>query len=315
MALKIVFMGTPWFAVPTLEYLLLNGYEIAAVYTQPDRESGRGRSVVISPVKKRAIEYGLPVEQPDNFKELKTIDRLAAYNPDYILIYSYGQILPQAVIDIPSRDCLAVHPSLLPRHRGAAPVVSAILSGDEFTGTTLMSVALKVDSGDILGQVQVPITDYDTTDLLTGKLSLVSAQMVLDVLPRLVKNEVVPREQDNAKANYFGQMSKQDGEIDWNMPAVDIWRRVRAYNPWPGCYTGWRGKQLKILKAIPLPPQVNVSPGMVVSLPDKHLLGIGTGNGVLAVSEVQLEGKKAMPAGDFIQGQRDLVGTVLPTGS
>lgn len=308
-------MGTPWFAVPTLEYLLLNGYDISAVYTQPDRESGRGRSVVSSPVKKKAIEYNLPVEQPDNFREDATIDRLAAYNPDYILIYSYGQILPQTVIDIPSRDCLAIHPSLLPRHRGAAPIVSAILSGDEFTGTTLMRVALKVDSGDILGQVQVPITDYDTTELLTGKLSLVSAQMVLDVLPRLIKDEVVSRRQDHNNSNYFGQLSKQDGEIDWNMPADDIWRRVRAYNPWPGCYTRWNGKQLKILKAKPLPLQENVSPGMIVSLPDKHLLGIGTRKGVLAVSEVQLEGKKKMPAGEFIQGQRNLIGAVLPTGA
>lgn len=308
-------MGTPWFAVPTLEYLLLNGYEIAAVYTQPDRESGRGRSVVTSPVKRKAIEYNLPVEQPDNFKESKTIGRLAAYKPDYILIYSYGQILPQTVIDIPSSDCLAIHPSLLPKHRGAAPVVSAILSGDEFTGTTLMKVALKVDSGDILGQVQVPITDYDNTDLLTEKLSMVSVQMVLDVLPRLVKNEVIPRQQDHALSNYFGQMSKQDGEIDWNMPAVDIWRRVRAYNPWPGCYTRWNGKQLKILQAKPVSFKESTTPGLVVALPDKHVPGIGTGDGVLAVSEVQLEGKKAMMAKDFIQGQREFIGAVLPTGS
>jgi methionyl-tRNA formyltransferase len=313
--LSIVFMGTPWFAVPTLELLLLNGYEIVAVYTQPDRESGRGRAVVTSPVKRKALEYDLPVEQPNNFREEATVARLAAYNPDYILIYSYGQILPQTVIDIPSCDCLAIHPSLLPRHRGAAPVVSAILSGDEFTGTTTMRVALQVDSGDILGQVQVPIFDYDTTEILTGKLSLVSAQMVLDVLPRLMKSEVVPRRQDPSLSNYFGQMSKQDGEIDWDMPAIDIWRRVRAYNPWPGCYTKWNGRQLKILKVKPFLLEENISPGEVISLPDKHLLGIGTGKGVLAVSEVQLEGKKAMLVKDFIQGQRNFIGAVLPTGS
>lgn len=313
--MKIVFMGTPWFAVPTLEYLLLNGYEITAVYTQPDRESGRGRAVVYSPVKMKAIEHDLPVEQPDNFREEVTLDRLRAYNPDYILIYSYGQILPQTVIDLPSHDCLAIHPSLLPRHRGAAPVVSAILSGDEFTGTTLMRVALKVDSGDILGQVKIPVTDYDTTGILTGKLSLLSAQMVLEVLPRLVKNEVIPRQQDPSLSNYFGQMSKQDGEIDWNLPAVDIWRRIRAYNPWPGSYTRWNGKQLKILKAKPIPFRETIPPGMIVSLTDKQSLGIGTGDGVLAVSEVQLEGKRVMAAGDFIQGQRNIIGAVLPSGS
>ncbi|UCC16436.1 MAG: methionyl-tRNA formyltransferase [Dehalococcoidales bacterium] len=313
--MKIVFMGTPWFAVPTLEYLLLNGYDIAAVYTQPDRESGRGRSVAFSPVKRKAIEYGLPVEQPDNFKEEATINRLATYKPDYVLIYSYGQILPQTVIDLPSHDCLAIHPSLLPRHRGAAPVVSAILSGDVFTGTTLMRVALKVDSGDILRQVQVPLSDYDTTETLTRKLSLLSAQMVLDVLPRLKKNEVIPRQQDHSSSNYFGQMSKQDGEIDWNMAAIDIWRRVRAFNPWPGCYTRWNGKQLKILNAKPVPFEENASPGRVVKLSDNYMLGVGTGDGVLAVSEVQLEGKKAMPAGEFMQGQREFIGAVLPTGS
>ncbi len=312
--MNIVFMGTPWFAVPTLERLLLNGYNITAVYTQPDRESGRGRNVVISPVKRKAMEYGLPVEQPDTFRDKTAIDRLASYEPDCILIYSYGQILPQTVIDIPALDCLAIHPSLLPRHRGAAPVVSAILSGDDFTGTTLMRVALKVDSGDILGQVQIPITDYDTTEILTEKLSLLSAQLVLEVLPRLLKGQVVPRQQDHSLSNYFGQMSKRDGEIDWNIPAVEIWRCVRAYNPWPGCYTWWHGKQLKILKARPVKIEEDTSPGRIIEMSDQHQLAIGTGDGVLVVSEVQLEGKKAMPAKDFIQGQKNFIGSVLPTG-
>ncbi len=313
--MKIVFMGTPWFAVPTLEHLLLNGYEVAAVYTQPDRESGRGRSVLASPVKQRATEYNLPVEQPDSLKDPEAIDRLATYKPDYILIFSYGQILPQSVIDIPSRDCLAIHPSLLPRHRGAAPVVSAILSGDEFTGTTLMRVVRKVDSGDILAQVQVPVLDYDTAGILTGKLSLVSVQMVLEALPRLMRNEIIPRQQDASLSNYFGQLTKQDGEIDWNMSAEDIWRRIRAFNPWPGCYTKWNGKQLKILNARPLQYEKKVSPGEITPLPDKHLLGVGTGEGLLVVSEIQLEGKRVMPAGDFVQGQRNLIGAVLPSDS
>jgi methionyl-tRNA formyltransferase len=311
--LKIVFMGTPWFAVPTLEYLLINGYEVAAVYTQPDRESGRGRAVLASPVKQKALEYSLPVEQPLNFKEQTVIDHLAAYRPDYILIFSYGKILPQSVIDVPNRDCLAIHPSLLPKHRGAAPIVSAVLSGDEFTGVTLMRVAIKVDSGDIVAQSQIPILDYDTAGSLTGKLSLVSVQLLLEALPRLDREQITPRPQDESMSSYFGQLSKQDGEIDWNLPAVDIWRRIRAYSPWPGCYTEWRGKKLKILKAKTYIPYDNVSAGKMVALPDKHSMGIGTGDGVLVVSELQLEGKRVMPVGDFILGQRDFIGDILPS--
>jgi len=306
-------MGTPWFSVPALEYLIINGYEIKAVYTQPDREAGRGRTITSSPVKKKAEEYNLPVEQPENFKEPAVIEKLVSYKPDLILVFSYSQILPQKVLDIPPMGCINIHPSLLPRHRGASPIISAILAGDKFTGISIIRLVKKLDTGDILMQVQVPVTDYDTAELLTGKMSLISAHMILELLPRLAGNQIIPRPQDETLASYSGQLTKQDGVIDWTLPAIDIRRRIQAYNPWPGCYTTFRGKQLKIVTARLLPETGNVSPGQIVSLPDKNMLGISTGSGILGVTEVQLEGKRLMSADDFIRGQRELAGEILPS--
>ncbi len=311
--MKIVYMGTPRFSILTLELLLSAGHEITAVYTQPDREAGRGRSVVSSLVKKKALEYGLAIEQPENFKETGVIEKLAGYRPDYIIVFSYGQILPQAVLDIPSRGCINVHPSLLPKYRGAAPVISAILGGDEFTGVTIMKMAGKLDAGDILMQAQVTVADYDTAESLTDKLSIIAARMVADALPRLATGEITPRRQNDSLVTYTRQFSKQDGEIDWNAPATDIWRRIRAFNPWPGCYTAWRGKQLKIITAGVFPAKEGIRAGEMTALDDKAVLGIGTGNGILGVTELQPEGKRRMPAKDFMLGQKGLIGEILPS--
>lgn len=312
--MKLVFMGTPAFAVPTLEHLVDDGYEIAAVYTQPDREAGRGRSLVSSPVKKAAEESVLPVMQPDKFTGPGVAEQLADFQPDAIVVFAFGQRLPQPVLDIAPLGCINVHPSLLPKHRGAAPVIAAILAGDGYTGVTVMKMAEKLDAGDILLQGQIPVTDYDTTDTLTEKLSLVAAQLVLEVLPRLAKGGITPRTQDDSKASYVHQLTKRDGEIDWNLPAVDIWRRVRAFTPWPGCFTYWKGKQLKIVKAIPLPAVSEAGAGQVVALGgEKAAFGIGTGDGILGVLEAQLEGKKTMPADEFLRGQKQLIGERLPS--
>ncbi|MBN2238583.1 MAG: methionyl-tRNA formyltransferase [Dehalococcoidales bacterium] len=311
--MKIVYMGTPWFSVPTLRRLADGGYEIAAVYTQPDRESGRGRSVSISPVKKAALEYEIPVEQPENFRDTAVVEKLASYRPEVVVVYSYGQILPQTVLDIAPLGCINVHPSLLPKYRGAAPVISAVLGGDAFTGVTIMKMARTLDTGDILMQSQVQVADTDTAGILTRKLSLVASLMIPDLLPRLERGQITPRQQNDSLATYCSQLSKKDGEIDWSLPAVDIWRRVRAYNPWPGSYTTWRGKQLKIDTARVLPGIDNASPGRIVALPDKKVLGIATGEGILGVTMLQLEGKKLMPAADFKQGHRDIEGELLPS--
>jgi methionyl-tRNA formyltransferase len=312
--LRVVFMGTPDFGVTPLQHLVLNQYEVAAVYTQPDRVAGRGRSLVSSPVKKAAEDLGLPVIQPSSFREKEVVAELASLKPDVIVVAAFGQILPQSVLDIPEYGCINMHPSLLPEFRGASPVTAAILAGDEFTGVSIMLLDAGMDTGPVLAQAQIPISARDTTGSLTSKLSLIAAQLLLEVLPSWVKGELTPRPQNDAEATYCGTIAKEEGEIDWSLPAADIWRRVRAFQPWPGSYTRWQGKQLKIIEAVPLPGEETLRAGQVVAF-QKGEAGfrIGTGEGVLGVLRVQLEGKRAMSAGEFLRGQRKIAGAVLPS--
>jgi methionyl-tRNA formyltransferase len=310
---RIVFMGSPQFAVPSLEQLLRSRHQIVAVYTQPDRPAGRGRALVAPPVKEAAVRHGLTVVQPDDFRSSKSVSQLAEFRPDVIVVCAYGQILPQSVLDIPPRGCVNVHFSLLPRHRGASPVAAAILAGDEFTGVSIMLVSRKLDTGPILAMAAITISPQDTTGTLTDKLSLVGANLLEEALARWLRGEITPRPQDETRATYFSEIKKDVGEIDWHLPAVDIWRRVRAFNPWPVCYTKWRGKQLKIVEAVPLAGQAAPEIGRVVALPGHEVgLGVGTGEGVLGLLMVQLEGKRIMTAAEFLRGQRDFIGSVLP---
>ncbi len=315
--MRVVFMGTPDFAVPCLEHLILNKHEVVAVYTQPDKPAGRGRSVVPSPVKRAATALNLPIVQPVNLKQPDVIAELTRFNPDIIMVTAYGQILPQAVLDIPRYGCTNVHFSLLPKYRGAAPVAAAILAGDEFTGVSVMLITMRLDTGPILGRASVAISKQDTTASLAAKLSQVAARFLPEVLIRWVRGEITPQAQNEDEATYFGSISKDVGEIDWHLPVVDIWRRVRAYNPWPGCYTRWRGKQLKIIEAIPLPEAGDFEVGKVVPLTKdggtKVAFGVCTGQGILGVLKVQMEGRQAMSADEFLRGQRELIGSALPS--
>ena len=305
-------MGTPEFAIPSLEHLLLNQYQVVAVYTQPDRAAGRGRSLISSPVKRVAIDWGLPVVQPVSFKKAEAIAQLASFQPDVIVVAAFGQILPQSVLDIPAHGCINIHPSLLPKFRGASPVAAAILAGDEFTGVSIMLMDAGLDTGPVLVQAQVPISVQDTTGLLTAKLSLLATQLLLEVLPRWTRGEITPRPQDEAEATYCGTITKNEGVIDWHLSAVDIWRQVRAFHPWPGCYTEWQGKQLKIIEAVPLPGEVILEAGQVVALnKERAVFGVNTGEGVLGILKVQLEGKRAMSADEFLRGQKQLLGAIL----
>ncbi len=313
--MRVVFMGTPEFALTSLRHLLLNQYEVVAVYTQPDRAAGRGRLPVSSPVKREALEWGLPVVQPVSFKEAEAVAQLASFHPDVIVVAAFGQILPQSVLDIPRYQCINIHPSLLPRFRGASPVAAAILAGDEFTGVSIMLMDRGLDTGPVLAQAQVPISAQDTTGSLTAKLSLIAAQLLLEVLPRWTRGEITPRPQDESKASYSGEFSKKEGGINWHLSAVDIWRRVRAFNPWPGCYTEWQGKQLKIIEAVPLPEGDKLEAGQVVALnKEGAVFGVNTGEGILGIFKVQLEGKRTMSSGEFLRGQRQLIGATLPSG-
>jgi methionyl-tRNA formyltransferase len=311
--LRIVFMGSPVFSVPSLEQLLLNNYDVVAVYTQPDRPSGRGRALAMSPVKEAALKWDIPVKQPASLKSPDALEELAALKPDVILICAFGQILPQALIDMPPRQCLNVHFSLLPRHRGASPVAAAILAGDEFTGVSIQLVKFKLDTGPVLAASSIPISPDDNTGSLLEKLGIVGARLLQEALIGWLNNTITPLPQDESKATYFGQVKKEDGEIDWRRPAIEIWRRVRAYYPWPGCFTSWRGKQLKINEAYYIAGDGKKEVGSVVALtPAEGDLGIITGDGTLVVKNIQYAGKKAMTAAEFLRGQRDFIGSKLP---
>ena len=312
--MRIVFMGTAEFAVPSLEQLVLNGYEVVAVYTQPDRVAGRGRALVASPVKRVAVEWKLSVVQPSSLKSVQAVKQLASLQPDIIVVAAFGQILSASVLAVPAHGGLNIHPSLLPKFRGASPIASAILYGGEFTGVSVMLLDKGMDTGPLLARVQVSTSSQDTTSSLAEKLSLVGAQLLLEVLPRWVKGELTPQPQDESQATYARMLGKKDGGIDWSLSAAGIWRQVRALNPWPGCYTRWGGKQLKITEAVPFSAERNVDIGRVVALDKGEVIfGVGTGVGVLGVLKVQLEGKRTMTAAEFLRGQRGFIGVVLPS--
>ncbi|MBC8429616.1 MAG: methionyl-tRNA formyltransferase [Dehalococcoidia bacterium] len=310
-------MGSPEFAVPHLEHLILNQYQVVAVYTQPDRPAGRGRALAPPPVKRAALAWGLSVVQPASLREAGVVGQLTGLHPDVIVVAAFGQILPRSVLGIPRFGCINVHPSLLPGFRGASPVASAILAGDEFTGVSIMLMDEGLDTGPILARAQIPVSAQDTTGSLTTKLSLIGARLLQEVLSYWSRGELTPQPQNEAKATYSGSITKEQGEIDWHLPAIDIWRRVRAFHPWPGCYTTWRGRQLKIIEAVPLTEERTSKVGQVVALTSvpegsKAAFGVYTGDGVLGVSKVQLEGKRAISAAEFLKGQREFIGAVLP---
>ena len=310
--MRIIFMGTPEFAVPALERLIASGYEVAAVYTQPDKAAGRGRVMEEPPVKKAALRHNLTVLQPENFKSAETKRQLLELKPDTIVVAAFGQILPRSVLEIPAFGCINIHPSLLPKYRGVAPVPAAILNGEEFTGVSIMLMDKGIDTGPVLTSVHVPVLQQDTTETLMQKLANTSAQLLLDTLPGWFRKEITPQLQNNGEATYTKMLTKEAGEIDWKLPAVQIWRQVRAYQPWPGSYTRWQGKQLKILEAVPLTGEVTGEAGTVLNVnKNEAAFGVVTGNGILGVKKVQMEGKKAVTADEFLRGQRQFIGAKL----
>jgi methionyl-tRNA formyltransferase len=312
--LRIVFMGSPRSAVPCLEALVLNKYNVVAVYTPPDRPAGRGRAMVSPPVKEAALGMGLPVVQVPGFRSAGALEELREFQPDVIVICAFGQILPPAVLDITSRQCLNVHFSLLPRHRGASPVAAAIIAGDAFTGVSIQLVRPKVDTGPVLAAAATPIFPTDNTGTLTEKLSVIGAHLLQEVVTGWWRGEIKPSTQNEADASYFAQVKKEDGKIDWRLPAIEIWRQARAYYPWPGSFTTWRGKMLKIIEATPPGVKYTAREGEVIDQTGPEAtLGIGTGEGILGVLKLQLAGRKVMNAAEFVRGQRDFVGSVLPS--
>ena len=313
MGLRVVFMGTPEFAVPILESLINSSYHVVAAYTQPDKPVGRSQQIVWSPVKRLAIRHKISVVQPQTLKSAEVVKELASFEPELIVVAAYGCLLSPDILSLPEFSCLNVHPSLLPRHRGPSPIANALLLGDELTGVTIMLMDAGMDSGPILTQRTVAISLEDTTGSLIPKLAGVGAELLLDTLPQWLEGKLEPRPQDEAQATYSKMITKEDGEIDWHLSAEELWRQVRAYSPWPVCYARWQGKQLKIHKAIPVSEARKGEAGEVVALskPAPADVGVVTGNGILGLCQVQLEGKRQMPVAEFVRGQRDFIGSSL----
>jgi methionyl-tRNA formyltransferase len=304
-------MGAPDFAVPALEQLLVSRYRVVAVYTSPDKPAGRGRALSYSPVKQVGLKHSVEIRQVQSFKEEIAVTALEQLQPDVIIVASYGLILPPRVLAIPPFGCINLHPSLLPRHRGPTPIPAAILSGDRETGASIMLLDEGVDSGPILAQRRMAIESNDTTGSLTSKLARTSAELLMHTLPRWISGEISPHPQQNEGATYTKLISKTDGEVDWKLPAVELERRVRAFYPWPGCYTQWHGKRLKVIESTPSSGKRG-DPGRVLQLGHSDI-GVQTGDGILQVQRLQLEGKREMTGEEFIRGQRDFVGSALPS--
>jgi len=309
--MRTVFMGTPEFAVTILESLLQSSYQVLAVYTQPDKPAGRGHPVVFPPVKKLALERQVLIIQPETFKSREVVGKLASFQPELIIVAAFGFILPQEVLSLPKFGCLNVHPSLLPRHRGPSPVANAILCGDELTGVTIMLMDAGMDTGSILAQEKVGISFMNTTGSLSSKLANVGAKLLLGTLPKWFGGELRPQAQDESQATYSKLITSKDAEIDWYLSAAELWRMVRAYNPWPSCYTWYQGKRLKIHKAIPFGDVAKGEIGEVVALPEPPGVGVVNKQGILGLCQVQLEGRREMSINDFVRGKRDFIGSVL----
>ena len=312
-ALRVVFMGTPKYAIPVLSVLLDESYDVVGVYTRPDRPAGRSTRAVPTEIKRFALDRELPVFQPGSLRRDEEARReMASLSPDVVVVAAYGLFLPSEILGLPPLACLNVHPSLLPMYRGPSPVSAAILGGDEVSGVTIIKLDEGMDSGPIVAQRETPLGPLETTESLTTRLFDLGATLLTEVLPGWKRGDIQPLPQDDAQATVTSLLTRGDGDIDWSHPAIDIDRQVRAYFPWPGSFTRWSGRLLKIIEAAPFEQQADVSaaPGQVIALPE----GVGvvvTGEGLLAVRRLQLEGRRPVSVEEFLRGHRDLVGSVL----
>ena len=306
---NLVFCGTPAFAVPTLEKLVEAGFAVPLVVTQPDRPKGRGMELALSPVKQRALQLGLQVAQPDKIKNNEEFrGQLAGIAPNAIVVVGYGRIIPQWMIDLPPLGNLNLHASLLPRYRGAAPIQWAIARGETVSGVTTMRIDAGLDTGDILLQKEIPISPQDTAVTLAPRMAAIGADLMVETLRGLQAGTVRARPQDDTKATLAPILKKEDGQIDFQRTAQEILNRLRGFQPWPGAYASFRGKNLQIWAAQPV--ERTASPAEIVV--ENGLLIVGCGSGsALQLLEVQLEGKKRMPAADFVHGHQPSAGEKL----
>lgn len=307
MSIRIVFMGSPDFALPCLRSLAQN-YQVVGIVTQPDRASGRGRELKAPPVKLLAQELNIPVIQPEKLKQPEAMEQLRAWKPDLIVVAAFGQILKKDVLDLPKHGCVNVHASLLPRWRGAAPINAAILAGDEETGVTIMKMDVGLDTGPMLAMKKIRIEPDDTAGSLFETLSTLGAELLIETLPAYMDGTLTPQPQPEEGATYAPMLKKEDGLLDFTQPAVDLERRVRAMNPWPGAWFEWNGAPLKVQKA-----RAGVLFTYMVQTPGGRLVSgnepvIATSRDFLFLEEVQPPGKKPMSGKAFLAGARNWEG-------
>lgn len=304
MSIKIVFMGSPDFALPCLSALAAaRNYQVAGVVTQPDRASGRGRELKSPPVKNLALELNIPIIQPQKVREPEPMEQLRAWNPDLIIVAAFGQILKKDVLDLPRYGCINIHASLLPRWRGAAPINAAILAGDEETGVTIMKMDAGLDTGQILAQTSIRIRRDDTAGSVSQALSTRGANLLIETLPDYLSGKLNPIPQPEEGITYAAILKKGDGLLDFTHPALELERRVRAMNPWPGAWFEWRGNPLKVLKASVVGGEKSLVSGSRLTVAGRP--AVQSAEGVLILDEVQPAGKKAMSGKSFLAGARD----------
>ena len=301
-SLRIIYAGTPEFALPPLAALIDSGHEVVAVYTQPDRPAGRGCELRASPVKQMALEHSIAVFQPETLKSESDQNILRELKPDLMVVTAYGLLLPAAVLEIPRLGCINVHASLLPRWRGAAPIQRAILAGDDKTGITIMQMDKGLDTGDMLAVRACHINEDETGSSLHDRLMKMGADTLMAMLPDFVAGKITPQKQDEAQATYASKLNKQEASIDWSLPALQIDRCVRAYNAWPVAFTSWQKKQqrevLRVWQSAVLATTTNAAAGTVLNC-GRDGIDVATGAGVLRLLQVQPSGKKIMAAADF----------------
>jgi methionyl-tRNA formyltransferase len=309
--MDVVFCGTPQFAVPTLEKLVASGFNVRLVVTQPDRPGGRGMEVIAPPVKRRALEFGLPVIQPEKIKNNTEFQaQLEQIKPEAIVVVGYGRIIPQWMINLPPMGNINVHASLLPKYRGAAPIQWAIARGETVTGVTIMRIDAGLDTGDILLQDEAPIRQEDTSETLAPRLSELGAELLVQALPKLKSGEITPRPQEHSQATLAPILTKENGRIDFRRNATEIFNRLRGFQPWPGAYAIFRGKNLNLSAARPAPSLGELAPGELKTQGEHLYVGCSQ-NTTLEMLELQPEGKKRMSARDFIHGYRPKPGEML----
>lgn len=312
--MKIIYMGTPDFAVEALEALASSRHEVTAVFTQPDKPKGRGKAMQFTPVKEVALRENIPVYQPKKVRDPEVIQKIRELAPDVLVVVAFGQIIPQEILDIAPYGCINVHGSLLPKYRGAAPIQWAVIDGEKESGVTTMQMDAGLDTGDMLLKTVVPLDEKETGGSLFDKLSKAGADLLLKTLDALENGTVTPQKQGESPTAYAKMLTKDMGAIDWNRPAKELERLIRGLNPWPGTYTEYQGKTLKIWGATVEDGGDPSKAGTIVNV-KKHSFGIQTKDGILVPTEIQLEGKKRMTAEAFLCGVSLEEGTVLGTNA